>query len=650
MGLKNTGILALLLLVHILFWTPLQAFQELQDKDKPLGFMEHKVDRKETIFGITRQYRITEKELKRYNPELYSSELKKGMLLQIPRFASGHMPDSETLYSYIEHVVNPGETRWSIAHAYGISIDSLVVLNPQLPDNSSILAVGDTLKLPEKPNFPRDLRIESQDSLYRVPLGKTLFSLAKEFGVSQENILELNPQITENRELQEGMLLKIPNIPAGASQSESGFAYYEVRPKQTQFSLPGMLGTTWEELLLLNPVLSEGLKAGMVLKVPLTKGDFSIKNGLVVPNLNLMDSINGLNSPKIAVLFPFRLDRLNLANEEETLERIESNNAIKYSLGLYSGMLVAMDSLADLGISVVVKAYDTQLGEQKIGQILENEDWTDIQAVVGPIDSRLIGMVSTKMETLNIPVISPLPLSGSFNNLNLFATYTAPDILREDMMEFLKDSVSNQKLFVIGDRNNSRVVTDILNRFPQARRLFLKQEEENIYLNTNATRDLLSKSVENWFIVETDDFKIASSLTSILNSLNTEETPVRMFTTFKGKAFENEVISAVHLSNLRFTFPSAYGKAPESGFTRRYRDKFGGSPDRFAIRGFDLGMDILLRLAYKPNLFQVADQIGLTQYTGNSFDYFKKKDGGYYNIASYILKYDQLRIQEIQKR
>ena len=121
-----------------------------------------------------------------------------------------------------------------------------------------------------------------------------------------------------------------------------------------------------------------------------------------------------------------------------------------------------------------------------------------------------------------------------------------------------------------------------------------------------------------------------------------------MFTTNKGKAFENEVISAVHLSKLRFTFPSAYRDVPESSFTRRYRERFGGEPDRYAVRGFDLGMDLLLRLAYKPDLFDAADQLGPMHYTGNTFNYIKELEAGYFTTASYILMYDGLRIVEIE--
>jgi LysM repeat protein len=648
MGLKKTGLIFFLFVVQFLLNGQILAFQGGVDQEKPLGFIEHKVNRKETVFGISRQYGISEKELKRYNPELYAGELQKGMVLQIPRYPKGHISEDQRSVAFISYRIAPGETRWSIAHKFGISLDSLEVLNPDLPKNSTYLAQGDSLRLPALRDIVAPIPEVSQENNYRIPPGKTLFSLAQELGVVQSDILLINPQITDPANLQEGMLIKLPAKVESETKSE-GFAFYEVPAGQTQFSLTRLLGLSWDEIFELNPHLERGLQAGMVLKVPVKNtGEYSVKNNLIVADFNLADSLNTLNRPKIAVLFPFRLDRLNLSDEAQTLERIERNNALKYSLGLYSGLLIAMDSVADIGMSSEVVVYDTRLSEEQLKSVLAKEDWTTVKALIGPLDSKLVASAAAYLEPYGVPVVAPMPLSGNYSYPNLFSTYTNEQSLRDHMLQFMKGQVGNQKLFVLADRNKATAVSQIMATFPQANKIAIKEEDENIYINTDALRARLSNETENWIFVETDDFKIASSVSSILNSINSEETPVRMFTTYKGRAFENEVISAVHLSNLRFTYPSPYKRASESGFTRRYKEKFGGEPNRYAVRGFDLGMDLLLRIGYKSNLFEVSDTIGATRYTGNTFNYFKVTNAGYLNLASYILMYDQLQIIELE--
>ena len=626
------------------------ALQDTTGLHKPIGFSTHRVKRRETLFSITRQYGISEKDLKRHNPDLYSSALQKGMVLRIPQYPPGRESGQVSEEDWITYKVQPRETRWSIASKFGISMDSLLNLNPELPRSTSYLAVGEELRLPRPPLS--DLKPE-QTQLYRsytVPPRKTLFSLSQEFGISREEIIRLNPEIMERGNLQEGMVLRLPESkPDSTAVDASNFVFYEVKPRQTEFSLSRKLGIGWGELRALNPDLARGLQAGMVLKIPRDKaGDLQVKNALVLDQFDLRDSIDRRNRPRLMVLFPFRLDRLDLQDEAGTLDRIEKNNALKYSLGLYSGLLVAMDSIAELGISAEVRTFDTQLNPERVKNLLLQEDLESLSAILGPLDPRSIQEVAARAAELDLPVIAPVPVPGVLPQQNVFYTYTDDDRLRQHMLRYMKKTVTDQRIFIISDRDNQDTEAEILQSFPSARLVELKEEEKNISLDMDALKAVLSKEKENWFFVETDNFKIASSVSSILNSANSDSTRVRMFTTNKGKAFENEVISATHLSKLRFTYPSVYREAPSSSFTRRYQERFGAEPDRYAVRGFDLGMDLLLRLAYKPDLLDAADQIGPTRYTGNTFDYLKELGAGYFNTASYILMYDGLRIIEIE--
>lgn len=613
-------------------------------------FRTHRVRRKETLFSITQRYQVTEEEVKRYNPDLYSRPLQRGMVLRIPQFSEGYR-EAEALEELLTtYTVQAKETRWSIAHKYGITIDSLLQLNPGLPRSTSYLAEGQELQVPRLPGS----EIEKQESQvyrsYTVPPKKTLFSLSQEYGISREEIIRLNPEILERGNLQEGMKLRLPEKKADtAAVNASNYIFYEVKPKQTEFSLTRKLGIGYPELRALNPELTTGLKAGMVLKLPRERAaDLEVKNSLVIDEFDLRDSIDTGNRPRLLVLFPFRLDRLDLTDTEKTQERIRNNNALKYSLGLYSGFLVALDSVADMGISAEVKTFDTQLDANRVRNLLLREDLENLSAIVGPLEPNSIREVAARASELDIPVIAPVPINGEFPLQNIFHTYTEEAELRRRMLDFMKEQVTDQNILVISDQAHREVESEILEEFPAAELVPLREEEENISLDREAFIEALSEEHENWVFLETDNYRIASSVSSILNSANTEETRVRMFTTNRGRAFDHEAISATHLANLKFTFPSVYRDVAPSSFTRRYRQRFGGEPDRYAVRGFDLGMDLLLRLAYKLDLFEAADQIGATRYSGNTFNYIKKLQSGYFNTASYILMYDGLQIREIQ--
>jgi len=60
-------------------------------------------------------------------------------------------------------------------------------------------------------------------------------------------------------------------------------------------------------------------------------------------------------------------------------------------------------------------------------------------------------------------------------------------------------------------------------------------------------------------------------------------------------------------------------------------------------------LDLLLKLAYKNDLFGAADIVGLTEYSGNKFNYTKDITSGYFNMASYIMMYENMRIIRLKK-
>ena len=617
------------------------------EQEEPIGFVSHNVKRKETLFGVAKDYGVTEEDIKRYNRELYSAQLRRGMTLKIPKYKKVRTQETQLNEEDFEiYLVKAKETRWSIAHRSGITIDSLLVLNPQLSSDRDILSEGQELRLPRiKGSTIKEQDVQIYTS-YTIPKKQTFYSLEKQFGVTSEEVIKLNPEIKE-RGLQEGMVIRLPGKKEVSHEiTTDNFLFYEVKPKQTEFSLTRKLGISYKDLLALNPDLSKGLKAGMVLKIPKENaGQLEIKNALILDRINLVDSINRFHKPKLVFLLPFRLDRLNLSDQEATKKTIETSNALKYSLGLYSGALVALDSIKKLGVSVDVKTFDTQLTVEKVKSILASERWENVSAIFGPLDPKSIQEVAVKTSSYDIPVIAPLASNSELSLENVFFATTTDEELRKKMLGFTRDKWTNENIIIIADENNKQVEKSILERFPNAKTISLK---DNLSMNIDQFNSLLSKTTENWVFLETDNFKIIASVSSILNSSLSKDVKINLFTTDKNKAFDNDVISSSHLSNLRFAYPSIYKEVGEDSFVRLYRKRFGNDPDRYAVRGFDITYDLLLKLAYKNDLFEASRIIGETQYSGNKFDYSKDISSGYFNKASYILRFENMQLTEVK--
>ena len=633
-----------------------------EEQEEPIGFTSHRVRKKETLYGIAKRYSITENDIKKYNPQLYSTQLKKKMKLRIPKYRKLRTEENTINEADFEtYTVAPKETRWSVAHKYGITIDSMLVLNPDLSKISDYLREGQELILPKIAGSSVEEQEIQLYVSYTVPAKMTLYSLGKEYNIKPEDIVRLNPEIIANNGLKEGMVIRVPEkkIDLGAVNTDN-FIFYEVKPKQTFFSLTRKLEISYTDLMALNPDLKLGLKAGMVLKLPKDQtGDFEVRNALILDKINLLDSINTDNRPKIMFLLPFRLNKLDLNNKSGVKKTIERRKSLKYSLGLYSGALIALDSIAKLGVSVDVSTFDNQFNLEKTKEILLRENLIEYSAIVGPLDINSLKEVAVQASKYQIPVIAHISVTSDIRLNNVFFSRTSNTVLREKMINYVEGQRTDQNIIIIADRRHAAVRDSILRRFPTAKVAEVKEEEKNIGVNIDRLKLLISKTMENWIFVETDDFKLVSSVSSILNSfqnvlldplLDTERISVRMLTTDKNEAFDNDVISSSHLSNLNFTYPSVYREVGNDAFVKQYRKRFGDTPDRYAVRGFDLTYDLLLKLAYKNNLVEASKIIGETEYTGNKFSYEKKDaTSGYFNQASYIMAYDAMRVKEVKE-
>ena len=93
------------------------------------------------------------------------------------------------------HVVQPGNSVWSISRQYGVNPNRIIEAN-KLQENQN-LVVGQALVIP------------STETSYRVRPGDSLWSISNRFGVSVESILKLN-NITLPSTLTPGQVLRIP--------------------------------------------------------------------------------------------------------------------------------------------------------------------------------------------------------------------------------------------------------------------------------------------------------------------------------------------------------------------------------------------------------------------------------------------------------
>ncbi|WP_452602345.1 PBP1 and LysM peptidoglycan-binding domain-containing protein [Pontimicrobium sp. MEBiC06410] len=567
------------------------------------GYTKHKVRRKETLYSLSQKYNVTQDEIKKHNTFLYANNLRKGDRLQIPVYKTITKVE-EVTEATKQYTVQPKEGKWRIAYKFGITVAELEALNPEM---GAVLQPGQTIKVP---NLNKDVikQVDETYSYYTVLPKEGFYRIKVKTGANKSTLEKLNPALAESG-LKEGMILKIP--------------YNSQLP--TNANVPVTIADTITEQI-------EG-----------TIKSFDQLSGKIIDT----------EQKRIAIMLPFKLNKVNVDSVANTKAFIKKDLSTKISLDFYSGALIALDSLQKLGVNLEVDVYDTKNLKSELNTILRNNDFSNTNAVIGPLMADNFNTVASALKSENVIAVSPIIKKVNLG-ANVFQSRPSDDALKNKIIAHFKaDSTAN--IVVVTDIKNKLASTKLKNQFKNATlvtsRTDRKTKEDAYYV---FEQDLVSvlKPGKNIVFLETKDDGYVSNVSSILNSLITDDLKITLATTDKSKAFDDEDVSNDHLSNLSFTFPSVSKMISEednNSFVKQYKSKYKETPNAYAVRGFDLTMDVVLRLVTSENLPQSVEDSPLTAYVENKFGYKKKLFGGYYNDTVYLVQYKDLMIVEVKQ-
>ena len=118
------------------------------------NFIQHKVEKKQTLFAISRKYKVSQEDIEKFNLDVKNG-LHEGMILNIPdsdkikkqKEAERKLLTSTSNSKFTLHEVQESETLFSISKQYGVDIKEIIKLNPGADKK---IAVGSELKIPAK--------------------------------------------------------------------------------------------------------------------------------------------------------------------------------------------------------------------------------------------------------------------------------------------------------------------------------------------------------------------------------------------------------------------------------------------------------------------------------------------------------------------
>lgn len=655
-------------------------------------YAKHTVVKGETINSIAQKYKVTPYDIYSLNPDSQNG-IQLNSVLIIPSTASVATVDTSQNTTQngnpSTHLVQPKETLFSLSKLYKVTIDAIKAANGDLLNNG--LKIGQNIKIPASGDGQNVVTSKPADSpkvvapvvlktvvpkptpkvdtangatTYHVIESKeTKYGISKKYSMTISELERLNPQIVSDFPI--GLKLVVsgnttasavtevkkpkvesakPIVESSSTPTSSGKKYleeYVVRPKETATSIADNFGMTEQELVALNPELKRGIKQGMILRVPKGQRKEPVKK----QQGNLQNSINTNARKQLALLLPFNITKIESDTINSTQARLKKDKFLNLTLDFYSGALMAIDSAKVLGMNVDIKILDSQetKNSSNIVALIEQNNLQTMDAIIGPFYQSNVENLTEILEPTKTPVISPLSKDDGKKYSNLYQSMPSETLLRKSIFDFMR--AKNGNIIAVVDTKKGSVTQYIKEMQPDVKIAGLSIKGTVV---ADSLQILFQKDKLNYVVLASESTGMILATTSAMLAAQ-KEYQVQLVILEPNETLDFDEIAMTRLTKLKLLYPSMSrpNETVEANqFDAKYKKINKIIPNQYAVRGFDITFDTLLRLS-QDTTFEETILASSSEQIENKFDYVANTTFGYSNNGIYILYYDiDLTIKE----
>lgn len=618
----------------VLFFSSCVAKNTMQDP-----YVRHTVQKGETVYSISKKYQVTPFDIYRVNPDAKDG-IKENSTLLIPQAVSATSTTNDEDAIVTTHKVAKKETLYSLAKQYSVTVSDLKEWNPEVAKNGlkigQDLIVSKEYKTNAGIDYVEVQEVSNTTSLssHVVKTGETWYSLSRKYNVSVDELKSLNSQFSDGLNIGDTLKVKVQNSIKVTDNLQNKF--YVVKPQETMYSLTKQFNVSEDELVKLNPELNLGVKEGMVLKLP---NGITVNDSLATtkPTANLLATVDFDTQKELVLFLPFNLAKIQSDTTKTYRDYVQNNKFLNLTLDFYSGAKVAIDSAKTLGLPVNIRILDIESSKSSsnVARVISRNDFSNVNAVIGPFYNSHAETTAQLLAQYNVPVISPLSKEVSKPISNLFNAVPSQKELNKALLDYLYAKEGNILAIVSDKKNASKEF--LQNNHPLVK--FPSTNEKGI-VTIDAIRSLLVSDKKNFVILESELASQVMSVTNNLAKLKEEfDVQLVVFEVYDTFDYEEIKMKNLTNLQMLFpsatTEPTtmeqkvAYDKLLKSNNLE---------PNYFVAKGFDVTFDTLLRICQAESYQETVEKF-TTEGLENGFNYVNE-NGTWINSKVFIQYYD----------
>ena len=535
------------------------------------------------------------------------------------------------------HTVEKGQTLYAIAKAYEISLNDIVIENPEAIDG---IKPGQILKIQKfKKVEAASVQDGSKYVLHKVEAGQTLYSIAKQYNTTVEKIKILNPELKDG--LKGGQTLKMSLIvPKKATEV--------VTKTNAQIVEKPINAPIEKSIAQSDPLLTIGPSDSLT--------TFLIENRALDTTRATAVNYTGerKNVYNIAFFLPFHATEANEINIENIIKGdAQLPNKSTIALQFYEGALLAIDSLKKQKLNAKIFIYDVDDHDSSnIVTLLKKPELKEMDLMIGPLYGSSFIPVAKFAKEHSIPIVSPFTQINKILFDNLFVCKVLPSSAMqvEQMAHFVIDSFQKQNIILVNNGNLKEV--SFYNIFKNiANKALLKAgykatDSLKEAKSSAAIESMLNSGKLNVIVLPSNNQSYVTEFISKLNPL-VEKNKIILFGLQSWINYDN--LDFDYLNKLSVHVPCNnyidYHNVATSNFTKNYYERFKTDPELYAYQGFDIAYYFISTLQKFGTGF--LNNIVETKYQGveTNFNFMQYPlDSGFENKFIYILKYQNNKL------